>query len=413
MDAILNVFLNNLTVGKLWLDDKRRFVFQYDERWLATPRPLPLSLSLPLRSKLYDDDTARAFFANLLPEAYIRQAVARKLGLSEQNDFALIWSLGGECAGAVSLLPEGESPATGTEYLPLDENGLHEMLASLPNRPLLAGDEGMRLSLAGAQNKLPVYIKDGVIHLPKSGPSSHIIKPPIRDLESTPENEAFCMMLAKRMGLSVPAVSLHKGVDDFFVIERYDRVVDAEGSMERVHQEDFCQAMGIPPGHKYESEGGPSLKRCFDLLKERSITPAADIKVLIRWVAFNYIIGNADAHAKNIALIFTETGPKLAPFYDLLCTAVYDGLTDKMAMRIGGENRPDWTLSRHWDRLSQDIGVKPKMVVSVLTSMAESIIPASDEVGRSFQDTYGENKIIKKIQDVILKRSRAVLARPL
>lgn len=408
MDATLNVFLHNLPVGKLWLDEKRRFVFQYDTRWLESPEPIPLSLSLPLRSKPYEDDTSRHFFTNLLPEAGIRQAVARKLGVSEQNDFALLWSLGGECAGAVSLLPEGQEPGVGNEYVPLDEDKLHETIASLPKHPLLAGDEGIRLSLAGAQNKLPVYIKDDVIHLPKSGsPSSHIIKPPIRDLEGTVENEAFCMTLAKRMGLPVPHVSIRKGDDTLFVIERYDRSADTDGNLVRLHQEDFCQALGVPPDQKYEAEGGPSLKTCFGLLK-RSITPAVDIKVLLNWLAFNLLIGNADAHAKNLALIFTETGPKLAPFYDLLCTAIYDRLADKMAMKIGGENRPDWIQIRHWERFSQETGIKSKLVLSVLGGMAEAIVPASEEVAKKFHEEYGVAPAVQKVQAVIQKRSRSV-----
>jgi serine/threonine-protein kinase HipA len=410
MDATLNVFLYGLPVGKLWLDEKRRFVFQYDSRWLESPKPRPLSLSLPLRSKPYEDDSSRPFFSNLLPEAGIRQAVARKLGVSEQNDFALLWELGGECAGAVSLLPEGQEPGASNEYIPFDEDKLHETIASLPKHPLLAGDEGIRLSLAGAQNKLPVYLNDDIIQLPRSGsPSSHIIKPPIRDLEGTVENEAFCMTLARHMGLPVPQVTIRKGLDTFYLIERYDRTHDADGNLVRIHQEDFCQALGVPPDQKYETEGGPSLKTCFGLLKDRSISPAADIKVLLNWVIFNLLIGNADAHAKNLALIFTESGPKLAPFYDLLCTAIYEGLTDKMAMKIGGENRPDWIQLRHWERFSQEVGIRSKMVIAVLGGMAESIIPASEEVAAKFQEEYGENPAVQKVQSVMLKRSKNVL----
>ena len=198
MDAILNVFLHHFLVGKLRLDDRRRFVFQYDSCWLERPEAIPLSLSLPLRTQPHEGDASRPFFSNLLPEAGIRQAIARRLGVSEQNDFALLWALGGECAGAVILLPEGRNPAANNDYVPLNEDTLHEIIASLPKHPLLAGDEGIRLSLAGAQNKLPVYIKNNIIHLPKSGsPSSHIIKPPIMDMDGTVENEAFCMTLAR------------------------------------------------------------------------------------------------------------------------------------------------------------------------------------------------------------------------
>lgn len=409
MDAVLNVFLHNLPVGKLWLDEKRRFVFQYDQRWLESPEQMPLSLSLPLRSKPYEDDSSRPFFSNLLPEAGLRQAVARKLGVSEQNDFALLWELGGECAGAVTLLPEGQEPESGNEYVPLTEEQLHEIIKSLPTRPLLAGEEGIRLSLAGAQNKLPVFIKDGIIHLPKSGsPSSHIIKPPIRDLDGIVENEAFCMMLARKMGLPVPDVRILTGEDTLYLIQRYDRL-DADGGLIRVHQEDFCQALGVSPDLKYESEGGPSLKICFTLLKERSTAPAVDIKILLSWVVFNLLIGNADAHAKNLALLFTKEGLRLAPFYDLLCTAIYEELTDKLAMKIGGENRPDLLRPSIMDRFAKEIGVRPKMVISAFQTMAEEIVPASEVLAEKIQAEYGERPVVQKVVDVIKKRSRSVL----
>lgn len=410
MDAILNVFLHHFLVGKLRLDDRRRFVFQYDSCWLERPEAIPLSLSLPLRTQHHEGDASKPFFSNLLPEAGIRQAIARRLGVSEQNDFALLWALGGECAGAVILLPEGQNPAANNDYVPLNEDTLHEIIASLPKHPLLAGDEGIRLSLAGAQNKLPVYIKNNIIHLPKSGsPSSHIIKPPIMDMDGTVENEAFCVTLAGNMGIPIPRVIVRTGKDTLYLIERYDRATDQDGNLVRIHQEDFCQALGVPPDQKYENEGGPSLKMCFGLLKEYSIRPAADIKILLNWVLFNLLVGNADAHAKNIALIFTGSGPKLAPFYDILCTAVYVGLTDKMAMRIGGENRPKWIQTRHLERFSQETGIKSRMVFSVLHGMAEAIIPASEEVAIKFEEIYRKAPIIKKVLAMIQKRSRGVL----
>jgi serine/threonine-protein kinase HipA len=148
---------------------------------------------------------------------------------------------------------------------------------------------------------------------------------------------------------------------------------------------------------------------CFGLLKEYSIRPAADIKILLNWVLFNLLVGNADAHAKNIALIFTGSGPKPAPFYDILCTSVYVGLTDKMAMRIGGENRSRWIQTRHLERFSQETGIKSRMVFSVLHGMAEAIVPASEEVAVKFEEAYRKAPVIQKVLAVIQKRSRGVL----
>ena len=406
----LGVYLHERLVGYLWLDERQRFIFQYDMAWIDRPGSIALSLALPLRREPYADDLARPFFANLLPEAEIRRVIARRLRISEKNDFILLRRIGGECAGAVSVLPEGNLPQDTPEYRELDESELHKIVTELPKKPLMAGERGIRLSLAGAQNKLPVYIKNNMIHLPKSGsPSSHIIKPPIRDLEGTVENEAFCMTLAGHMGFPIPRVIVRSNKESFYLIERYDRATDPDGNLVRIHQEDFCQALGVAPDQKYENEGGPSLKMCFGLLKERSIRPAADIKVLLNWVAFNLLVGNADAHAKNIALIFTGSGPQLAPFYDIICTAVYEGLTDKMAMRIGGENRPKWIQARHMERFSQEVGIKSRMVLSVFRGMAEAIVPASERVAITFQEAYGVAPVIQKVLSVIQKRSQGVL----
>jgi len=276
-------------------------------------------------------------------------------------------SIGGECAGAVSVMPGGIAPTVKPGYRELNEEELHRMIIELPRRPLLAGVDGMRLSLAGAQNKLPVYMEDHRIFIAMgNAPSSHILKPPIRDLEDTVGNEAFCMMLAQKMGLSVPPVTIRRGLDRIFIIARYDRSRDTDGRIVRLHQEDFCQALGFLPEQKYESEGGPSLKQCFTLLHEKSIRPAADRMALLRWTIFNVLIGNADAHAKNLAMLFTDRGPRLAPFYDLICTQVYPDLMEKQAMRIGGENRPFWMMGKHWERFSESIGIKPNLVLKTL-----------------------------------------------
>lgn len=406
MTVELDVYLNDSLAGHLSLDEKRRFVFRYATEWLNTPAATPLSLSLPLRATPYEDDSARPFFANLLPEAEIRKAVARRLGISELNDFALLEAIGGECAGAVSLHPSGVRPSDVGIYRPVDDDELHEIVALLPARPFLAGEEGFRLSLAGAQNKLPVYVENNRIYLPAGSlPSSHILKPPIMDLPGTVENEAFCMMLAGRAGLLVPAVSIYRGTDTLYMVERYDRVRDGKGKFVRLHQEDFCQALGIPPGQKYENEGGPSLADCFTLLMKHGVRPAADMKKLLMWVMFTYLTGNADAHAKNIALLWTDEGPVLAPFYDLLCTGVYKDLTTRLAMKIGGENRPGWVQLRHWERMARELNVKPGMITGMLSQMAGRIVANAEDLALEFTSRHGSADIIDAIVTLIKDRS--------
>lgn len=394
----LNVYFRDHLAGRLWLDERRHFVFEYDAGWLGQKGAIPLSLSLPLRKEPYIDDSARPFFANLLPESEIRKMIARHLRISEENDFAILREIGGECAGAVSVLPEDSSPVENPGYRELDEEELYRIIAELPRRPFLVGEKGVRLSLAGAQNKLPVYMEGNRIFIATgNAPSSHILKPPIQGLAETVENEAFCMMLASRMGLSVPKAMIRPGRGRLYVVQRFDREREKGGKILRLHQEDFCQALGALPDQKYESEGGPSLARCFGLLKEKSTSPAADQKALLSWVIFNFLIGNADAHAKNLAILYAARGPRLAPFYDLICTRVYPDLTDRMAMRIGGENRPDWMQSRHWERFSAEINIKPRLILQTLREMAQRIIPQADVLAKVFTDDFGPSAIVGNI----------------
>jgi serine/threonine-protein kinase HipA len=411
---VLNVYLGSIKVGRLWLVNGRRFSFQYVQDWLAGEHSVPLSIGLPLRLEPYADDAARAFFTNLLPESELRKVIARKLGISEGNDYALLEAIGGECAGAVTLLPEGVPFSdTGKYRLLLDEQ-LNALIKELPGRPMLAGETGIRLSLAGAQNKLPVYYDDSVhqVYLPVgSRASSHILKPPIAHYPGTVENELFCMQLAGRMGLPVPATTLLHKEQMLYLVRRYDRPMDKDGSVVRLHQEDFCQALGIVAEMKYEKEGGPSLQRCFDLLRNISMTPVVDIRNLLGWVAFNYLIGNADAHGKNISLLFREDGPILAPFYDLMSTAVYPGLNEHMAMRVGGEDRPLWIMTRHWEQFASDIGMGFKIIRQRLREMAEKIVLETEVLQKEFTEQYGEHEIINQIAELIRARSSQLLTR--
>lgn len=414
MSDALTVYLGTEKVGRLWLGEGRRFSFQYDKNWLASDHAVPLSIALPLRPEVYPDDTARPFFANLLPESELRKIIARRLGLSEGNDFALLEAIGGECAGAVTLLPEGSQLSDDGEYRQLSDDELNALIRELPKRPMLAGDAGIRLSLAGVQSKLPVFYDEAkdVVCLPMgNAASTQILKPNILYHPHTVENEAFCMQLAGRMGLPVPEATILHKEQNLYLVRRYDRKVNASGVVERFHQEDFCQALGLAPDMKYEKEGGPSLKVCFDLLRNISVTPVVDIKALLGWVVFNYLIGNADAHGKNISLLYSDLGPGLAPFYDLMSTTVYPDLTEKMAMRIGGEDRPQWIMTRHWEQFASDVGVGFKIVRQLLQEMSEKIMVESAVLKKDFIEQHGESEVINKIITGIEQRAKKTLSR--
>ena len=376
MTAALLVRIDDAVVGRLWLDEKKRFCFQYDSQWLEHSK-IPLSLSLPLRIDPYLDDESHPFFANLLPEEKIRAVIARNLGVSVNNDYGLLERIGGDCAGAVSLYQESASlQREHGRYRQLSPDELAAIIRELPQRPLLAGEKGIRLSLAGAQKKLPVFYDDEHFHLGYGNlPSNYIIKPAIENLDGTVENEAFCMALAHEIGLDVPRSFIHQHEETrVFVVKRYDRVTKADVTT-RLHQEDFCQALGIPPEFKYETEGGPSLAACFNLLRNSSIRSGKDVLSLLNWVIFNYLIGNSDAHGKNISLLLMPEGPMLAPFYDLLSTRIYAhyGLAEGLAMKIGGENDPGAIQKRHWELFAAEVGIKPRLVLTRVAELAKRI----------------------------------------
>jgi len=271
-------------IGTLSVEQSQYF-FQYDNDYLTLPKAIPLSLSLPLQKESFANKETRAFFANLLPDSTARTQTAKRLGISSKNDFALLEAIGGECAGAVSLLPADEIDGQHDDYRLLDVKALEQCINELGISPLAVGQSGVRLSLAGAQDKLPVYLDKGKYYLPLgSNISSHIIKPGIEGVDGIIANEAFCMRLAAHASLNVPTIEVVENNVSFYQIERYDRTRDEQGNFKRIHQEDFCQALSIMPEYKYQREGGPSLAQCFTLLREYSVQPVADIQRLLEWV---------------------------------------------------------------------------------------------------------------------------------
>lgn len=412
----IGVWLFDQPVGTLSLVGGR-LSFQYGHDWLAQPNACALSQSLPLGPDVFDDRQCRAFFAGLLPEGNLRRLIAQQCQVSSQNDFALLSALGGECAGAITFVPQGQSTATaeqaGVEWL--DEPQLMALLDELPRRPMLAGRDGVRLSLAGAQDKLPVVFDGQRIGLPKGGqPSTHILKPAISSVEDSVLNEGFCLALAQAMGLPTAQAQI-VGVQgrQVLLVARYDRRVGVGGDPVRIHQEDFCQALGVVPEMKYQNEGGPDLKACFDLLRKVTRPSAPQVLRLLDAVVFNALIGNHDAHAKNYSLLYAgqskNTAPTLAPLYDMLCTAVYDHLTSKMAMKLGSKYKFTEVQARHWDQFAQAAGLSKAQTKKRVLQIAQQL-PA---VARSIQATqpFAGRPIIDKMIDLMDQRTALTIRR--
>ena len=403
----IGVWLFDQPVGTLsWVAG--RLSFKYRQDWLAQPNPLALSQSLPLSPEPFDDHQCRAFFAGLLPEGNLRRLIAQQYQVSSQNDFALLGAIGGECAGAITFVPGGQSLITveqaGVEWL--NETQLIQLLDELRRRPMLAGRDGIRLSLAGAQDKLPVVFDGQRIGLPKGGqPSTHILKPAITSVEGSVINEGFCLALAQAMGMpTAQAQIFHVNNHPVLLVARYDRRSGDDGQPVRIHQEDFCQALGVVPEMKYQNEGGPDLKACFDLLRKATKPSAPQVLRLFDAVVFNALVGNHDAHAKNFSLLYTEgTAPTLAPLYDMLSTAVYDHLAPKMAMKLGSKYKFLEVQARHWDQFAQAAGLSKAQTKKRVLRMAQDLPATAHQLQAA--SPFADHPIVARIVALIERRS--------
>ena len=404
----LIVRLLGRTVGRLdYSSHHNEMRFSYDPEYLADSMSMPLSRSLPLRSEPFDTETTTVFFENLLPPDQVRRKLGPILHVSRHNIFGFLEALGGDCAGAISLWPEDtpqeEESAARLEML--DEDAAGMVLKSLRKRPLYVnGVAGYRISGSGAQNKLIARIADGRIALPLFGmPSTHIIKPPAEDYADSVFNEFFSMSLAARLGLKTAKCGLMriKG-DTYYWTERYDRE-SVGGEVRRLHQEDFCQLLGVDPSVKYESEGGPNLNQCFKLLRELELT-AADIIQFLDKVIFNFIIGNGDAHAKNFSILYTNEGPRLAPSYDLLATVVYKQIKPRMAMKISNHKDFKFLTAKHFFDLAEEVQLSKRLVKAELTKVASKVLDKIDPLQAKLSEEY-PSSIYQEISNGIKLRA--------
>ena len=409
----LHVFHGPQAVGQITVDRHGRWSFTYAQAWLEKPDSFAISHSLPLASSPNDAPTARNFFVNLLPEGQLRLAVTQKLSISPDNDFALLAALGGDCAGSLTIgIETAPLNHDKDDYLPLPTRELEHHMAGSAFLPLMVGKHGVRLSLAGAQDKLPILYKAGNLYLPTAGsPSSHILKFPNRDFKHVVANEVLVSMLAQRLGLPACEVKLlHIGKQPMVLVTRYDRQVAVDGSIQRLHQEDFCQALGLPHHTKYQAEGGPSFATCFKLVTTISTATLHDSRSLLQSLSFNLLVGNADAHAKNFSMLMTAPGVwRLAPLYDLLATRIYPRLDRRLAMGIGGQTDPGQIGGRHLQQLAQEITIGARYLIDTVRSMAQAIEPAMTQVAQEFKEQYGDSPAVQMIRSLIHKQARRTL----
>lgn len=375
----LDIYRENALVGTLF--DEAPIKFVYDATWQKN-HPVGISPQLPLSQAEYSGQVVEAYFENLLPEAGVRDLL--KLRHQVTTTFGLLRVMGGDTASDLTIMPAGEEPQP-AQYKTISWQDIaDEFTRQQGVIHDIQEEDGFRISLAGAQRKLSICIDhDGNPLLPLgSSPSTYIVKPDIKGIEgvwASAINETFTMTLAARLELGVAEVS-YQPVAKACVIKRYDRVVDQQGQINRLHQLDLCQIDGKPSTIKYESDGGPTLLRCRELLNQSGVV-AADTKRFIQWLFFNLYVGNHDSHAKNLSLYYSAEGDiRLAPFYDLLCTSLYSGLSRKFAFNFGGETKP---ANIHKDQIismANSLGFKAKYVLKVAEEVSIDLLTKLESV---------------------------------
>ena len=399
----LDIYLKREFIGNLIQNKDGALEFKYDQKYLSNENAVAISHSLPLQEEVFTERQCKGFFSGILPEESNRDIIANILGVSARNNYALLEQIGGECAGAISFLENGSNfPSENFKYRKMSDSQVRDILLKLPARPLLVGEPEVRLSLAGAQNKIVVNIDgDNNIYLPLGGaPSKFILKPEVSRFPNIVSNEALCLILAKKVGIpSANVMRTRFGDVECLLIERYDRISSNKSYPTRLHQEDFCQAMNFLPIHKYQNEGGPGLKESLNLIKEVSIMPALDVQNFLKMVIFNMIIGNNDAHGKNFSLLYDSQGNvRLAPAYDMLSTIYYEEPSKKMAMKIGKEYESSKLNIKEIERFAVDCDFTAIAICRLITDIANKIIV-------NLADLRSDFEAIDDLINLIEKRS--------
>jgi serine/threonine-protein kinase HipA len=408
----LNVWNEQRLVGYLWRNSFGQIGFRYDSEWIAGGG-FAVSRTLPLGAgdAKAEAGVAHRFFANLLPEGGVRERIVRDLGVPN-TDFDLLRAIGGECAGALSILPVERQPSGERHYRRLTD----EELAKLAARhgqfyTAWPAEERPRLSLAGAQDKCPILFQDERYFLPqREAPSSHILKFELADYRHLPAYETFTTQLARAVGLPVVDIELRSIKRlRYALIARYDRVRDDQGEWRRWHQEDFCQAMGYGYEQKYQSSGGPSFAQCYHLVQDACSEPTIDMQNLLRWQIFNVLAGNSDGHAKNLSLLHLLNGEtRLAPFYDLICTRAIARIDSHLAFDVGGERNPGLIARPHWQALARQCDVQPRFVWRLVEEMATRLLESVVSLKVAFEERSGAYPALQRIERMVIRQCQRI-----
>lgn len=420
---VLKVLLAGRVAGTLSQSDSSALSFEYERDYVG----LPLSLSMPVSNRVFVDKRVRPFLFGLLPDdAGVRRSMGREFGVSGNNPFALLEHVGLECPGAVRFCTEelvGETLSGLTEALePIDDREIALRLRQGRERFEASWmDDREHWSLGGQQSKFALRLKDGAwFRCLGAAATTHILKPGIGHLNFQALNEFVCMQAASACDIAAAHVEYRTFADEpAIVVERYDRVIDEDGDVIRLHQEDFCQILGVLPESKYAEYGGPSAAAVIDVLKKTGEYAEANVRRFVEMLFFNYLIGAPDAHAKNYSVLLGMKGQAvLAPLYDVASAFPYREPKDriKTAMSIGGENVIGKLGAHHVRRFAEtnaleDVGLDGEACAEIMARLAESVpgklVRAFDDVG----DCEGSSAMRERLAGAVEEVCSKTLAR--
>ena len=424
MNQELKAIANGRHMGTV-LREGKILSFEYAASWLDDPRAYPLSLSMPLVVARHGHKVVETFLWGLLPDnSRTLDRWAKQFQISPRSPFQLLTHVGEDCAGAVQFVPpakadillHGAAPDT-IEWL--DDDGLATRIRTVLQDPAAtrtAGDSG-QFSLPGAQPKIALYHDPGLNRwgVPYGRtPTTHILKPATGEYDGFAENEHFCLTLARELGLTVPASRvIHAGGCPVIVATRYDRRNHGDHH-ERIHQEDFCQALAIHPDRKYQKDGGPSPSEIAGVLWDSSDHAREDVRAFARALVFNWLIAGTDAHAKNYSLLLSGGGQmRLAPLYDLISITPYPRLgapgRARLAMKIGRDYLIRNIGRKHWETCAAGLRMAPAELLAEIEVMAAGLPGAAILSAGKIEDSGIHHPIIGQLVESLAAHVRACL----
>ena len=418
----LVVLLAGQRVGVIRQHRGGNLTLSYEQAWRDRPDAYPVSLSMLLVRQEHPDAVVRPYLEGLLPDsADVLDRWAREFHVSPRNPFALLRHMGAECAGAVQLIPPNKLDSVTDEGSPIEwltEHEIGERLRDLVERHgtgRLAGDRGL-FSLAGAQPKT-AFVYDGERWGIPSGstPTTHILKPPAqRDLDGFEINEHFCLKLARNLGLTVAESKVRSFAGETaIVVARYDRRRLENGQLIRLHQEDACQSLAVPPRNKYEADGGPGAPDITRLLIAEADDPDSDVGAFFDALALNWVIVGTDAHAKNYSLLIGPGSVRLAPLYDLISVLPYPHWLSyrraKLSMRVDREYHVWKIRPRHWRGLADRCGLDPEPVLQRVRELVTAIPDAVARAAAEVREEGLNHEIVDRLEGTIGQHAEGCL----